>query len=184
MSELTPAAAPSRDVAWHALDAEAALAQLACDAAKGLSLQTVAQRSAEHGPNALPEPPKRSVFLVFLRQFKSPLIYILFFAAALAAGMGHWGGAAAILGVVLVNALIGSYQEGRADASMVALRRLWALQVRVLRDGHEQAIAARELVPGDLLLLAAGDAVGADARLIEEAQLQVAEAESAATSPG
>jgi Ca2+-transporting ATPase len=176
VSELTPAAAPSRDVAWHALDAEAALAQLACDAATGLSPQTVAQRSAEHGPNALPEPPKRSLFLVFLRQFKSPLIYILFVAAALAAGMGHWGDAAVILAVVLVNALIGSYQEGRAEASMAALRRLSALQVRVLRDGHELAVAARELVPGDLLLLAAGDAVGADARLIEEAQLQVAEA--------
>jgi Ca2+-transporting ATPase len=81
-----------------------------------------------------------------------------------------------ILAVVLVNALIGSYQEGRAEASMAALRRLSALQVRVLRDGHELAVAARELVPGDLLLLAAGDAVGADARLIEEAQLQVAEA--------
>jgi len=113
---------------------------------------------------------------VFLRQFRSPLIYILFIAAALAAGMGHWGDASVILAVVLVNALIGSYQEGRAERSMAALRRLSALQVRVLRDGHEQAIPARDLVPGDILLLAAGDAVGADARLIEEAQLQVAEA--------
>ncbi len=161
---------------WHALDSAAVLEALASDAQRGLDAQSVEWRLAEHGPNALPEPPKRSVFLVFLRQFKSPLIYILFVAAALAAGMGHWGDAAVILAVVLVNALIGAYQEGRAEASMAALRRLSALQVRVLRDGHERSIAARELVPGDLLLLAAGDAVGADARLIEEAQLQVAEA--------
>jgi magnesium-transporting ATPase (P-type) len=78
--------------------------------------------------------------------------------------------------VVLVNALIGSYQEGRAERSMAALRRLSSLRVRVLREGGEQVLEARELVPGDIVLLAAGDAVAADARLIEAAQLQAAEA--------
>ena len=161
---------------WHALDAGQAVARLDSDAGRGLSDGEVTRRVAEHGPNALPEAAKRPLYLVFLRQFKSPLIYILFIAAALAAGMSHWGDAAVILAVVLVNALIGSYQEGRAERSMAALRRLSTLQVRVRRDGHEQCIPARDLVPGDILLLAAGDAVGADARLIEEAQLQVAEA--------
>jgi Ca2+-transporting ATPase len=161
---------------WHALEAASAIKRLGGDAASGLSAEAVAQRTAEHGPNALPEPPRRPAFLVFLRQFRSPLIYILFMAAALAAAMNHWGDAGVILAVVLVNALIGSYQEGRAERSMAALRRLAALQARVLREGHERAIPARDLVPGDTLLLAAGDAVGADARLIEEAQLQVAEA--------
>ena len=168
--------ATNANTAWHALDPASALERLGCDKAAGLGLPEVAQRRTEHGANALPEPPRRSVWRVFGRQFQSPLIYILFVAAALAAGMGRWGDAAVILAVVVVNALIGTYQEGRAEASMAALRRLSALQVRVLRDGHEQAISARELVPGDLLLLAAGDAVGADARLIEQAQLQVAEA--------
>ena len=163
-------------VPWHALDVAAAVARLGSDGAGGLPAREVAQRRAEHGPNALPEPPKRSVFMVFLRQFKSPLIYILFIAAALSGGLGHLGDAAVILAVVLVNALIGSYQEGRAERSMAALRRLSTLHVRVLREGQEQAIEARELVPGDVLLLAAGDAVGADARLIEEVSLQVAEA--------
>ncbi len=176
VSEKPRTAARAQVAVWHALAASAALERLGCDAATGLSSQAVAQRSAEHGPNALPESKKRSLVLVFLRQFKSPLIYILFVAAALAAGMGHWGDAAVILGVVLVNALIGTYQEGRAERSMAALRRLSALQVRVLRDGQEQAIPARELVPGDLLVLAAGDAIGADARLIEQASLAVAEA--------
>ena len=168
--------ATNAHTAWHAVDVTSALERLGGDKAVGLTSSAVAQRRTAHGDNALPEPPPRSVWRVYGRQFQSPLIYILFVAAALAAGMGHWGDAAVILAVVVVNALIGTYQEGRAEASMAALRRLSALQVRVLRDGHEQAIAARELVPGDLLLLAAGDAVGADARLIEQAQLQVAEA--------
>ncbi len=162
--------------AWHALDAATVLERLESSADHGLAAPAVARRGTEHGPNGLPESPGRPVLLMFLRQFKSPLIYILFIAAALAAGMGHLGDAAVILAVVLVNALIGAYQEGRAERSMAALRRLSALQVRVLRERHEQAIPARELVPGDILLLAAGDAVGADARLIDAAALAAAEA--------
>jgi Ca2+-transporting ATPase len=104
------------------------------------------------------------------------LIYILFVAAVLAVALGHHGDAVVIMAVVLVNALIGSFQEGRAERSMAALRRLSALRVRVHRDGGELVVEARDLVPGDTVLLAAGDAVAADARLIEEAQLQVAEA--------
>jgi calcium-translocating P-type ATPase len=162
--------------AWHALDPNAVIARLESDPKTGLTSQAVAQRAIEHGPNALPEPAARSPFLLFARQFQSPLIYILFVAAALAGFMGHWADAAVILGVVLANALIGTYQEGRAERSMAALRKLSTLQVRVLRDGTEQAVAAQDLVPGDMLLLAAGDAVGADARLVDEASLAVAEA--------
>jgi magnesium-transporting ATPase (P-type) len=161
---------------WHALASEIAIERLGSDAKAGLSAQAVAQRTIEHGPNALPEPARRSHLVLLLRQFQSPLIYILFVAAALAGVMGHWGDAAVILAVVLANALIGTYQEGRAERSMAALRKLSLLQVRVLRDGAEQAVAALGLVPGDILLLAAGDAVGADARLIDEAALAVAEA--------
>ena len=161
---------------WHALPVEQVLARLACDPASGLSAAEVAQRRAQGGANTLPEPPRRSTLAIFARQFKSPLIYILFVAALLAMALSHYGDAVVILLVVLVNALIGAFQEGRAERSMASLRRLSALHVRVLRGGHETAIEARELVPGDLLLLAAGDAIGADARLIEEAQLQVAEA--------
>ncbi|MCA3076144.1 MAG: HAD-IC family P-type ATPase [Rhodocyclaceae bacterium] len=162
--------------AWHALQADAALAHLGCEAGVGLSAPGAAQRMVEHGPNALPEAARRPVFLLLLSQFKSPLIYILFVAAALASAMGYWGDAAVILGVVLANALIGTCQEGRAERSMAALRRLSTLQVRVLREGAESTIAARDLVPGDILLLAAGDAVGADARLVQAASLAAAEA--------
>jgi Ca2+-transporting ATPase len=164
------------DVAWHALDPAEALRRLGCDPASGLDEAAVRERAAVHGPNALPEPPRPSVWRLFARQFKSPLILILFAAAVLAVALGHLSDAAVILVVVVVNAVVGSVQEGRAERSMSALRRLASLQVTVQRGGQEQRISARELVPGDLMRLAAGDAVGADARLIEESRLQVAEA--------
>ncbi len=163
-------------LAWHATDAESAVQRLGSDATAGLSSEAAARRLADLGPNAVAEAPVDSPWLLFAHQFRSPLIYILFVAAALAAALGHWGDAAVILGVVLVNALIGALQEGRAERSMAALRRLSELQSRVLRDGREQPLAARELVPGDVLLLAAGDAVGADARLLDASSLAAAEA--------
>jgi len=161
---------------WHALQVETVLAQLGCDPASGLSATEADQRRAQCGANTLPEPPRRSTLAILARQFQSPLIYILLVAAVLAMVLSHYGDAVVILLVVGVNALIGAFQEGRAERSMASLRQLSALRVRVLRDGREMSIEARELVPGDVLLLAAGDAVGADARLIETAQLQVAEA--------
>ncbi|KWT82846.1 MULTISPECIES: HAD-IC family P-type ATPase [unclassified Variovorax] len=153
-----------------------ALRHFELDPQSGLDADAVRRAHARHGPNALPQALPKPVWRTFARQFKSPLIYILFVAAVLAVALGHHGDAMVILAVVLVNALIGTFQEGRAERSMEALRRLAALHVRVLRDGGERVVEARELVPGDIVLLAAGDAVVADARLIEEAQLQVAEA--------
>jgi magnesium-transporting ATPase (P-type) len=164
------------DPLWHALPVEQVLGHFDLDPQRGLLAHQVQRAQARHGPNALPEPPAKPLWRTFARQFKSPLIYILFVAAVLAMALGHHGDAMVILVVVLVNALIGSFQEGRAERSMAALRRLSALRVRVLRDGAEQSVEARELVPGDTVLLAAGDAVAADARLIDQAQLQVAEA--------
>jgi len=164
------------DPVWHALPVEQLLRHFELDPQRGLDAGAVVVAHARHGPNALPEPPPKPLWRTFARQFKSPLIYILFVAAVLAVALGHHGDAGVIMAVVLVNALIGSFQEGRAERSMAALRRLSALRVRVLRAGGELVVEARELVPGDTVLLAAGDAVAADARLIEEAQLQVAEA--------
>jgi magnesium-transporting ATPase (P-type) len=162
--------------AWHASPVEWVLSHFGLDVHHGLKAGEISSRQALHGPNALPEAPPRPPWRTFARQFKSPLIYMLFVAALLAVLLGHHGDALVILVVVLINALIGSVQEGRAQRSMAALRRLAALRVRVLRGGGEQVIEAHELVPGDAVLLAAGDAVAADARLVEEAQLQVAEA--------
>jgi Ca2+-transporting ATPase len=178
-TDATPPASPSPPVAvaaWHALDVEQAVERLGSDADRGLPAAEAARRLQRHGPNALREAPRRPWWALVARQFRSPLIYILFVAATLALALGHVGDAGVILAVVVANALIGAFQEGRAERSMAALRRLAELQARVVRDGVEQALPARDLVPGDLLLLAAGDAVGADARLVEVQQLQVAEA--------
>ena len=164
------------DPDWHALPVDQLLRHFELDPQRGLDAGAVVRAQARHGPNAIPEHPTKPLWRTFTRQFKSPLIYILFVAAVLAVALGHHGDAGVILAVVLVNSLIGSFQEGRAERSMAALRRLSALRVRVQRDGGELVVEARELVPGDTVLLAAGDAVAADARLIEEAQLQVAEA--------
>ncbi|RVT50099.1 cation-translocating P-type ATPase [Rubrivivax albus] len=161
---------------WHALSPTETLESLQTDAATGLAAAQARRRLADHGPNALPEAPPKPWWRTLLRQFASPLIVILFVAAGLAVMLGHVGDAAVILAVVLVNALIGTVQEGRAEKSMGALRRLAELHARVRRDGRELDLPARDLVPGDVLLLAAGDAVGADARLLTVAQLQTAEA--------
>ena len=161
---------------WHSLPADEVLVRLKVNLAEGLAQDEAARRLAEHGPNALPETKHRPLWRVFARQFASPLIYILFVAAVIAFAMGHRSDAAVILVVVLVNAVIGTFQEGRAERSMEALQRLSALKVRVVRGGKEEIIEAHGLVPGDLMLLAAGDAVGADARLLEAAALEAAEA--------
>ncbi|MBL8842645.1 MAG: HAD-IC family P-type ATPase [Planctomycetes bacterium] len=162
--------------AWHAEPPAAVAAELAADPARGLTGAEAAARLARHGPNALPEQGRRSLAALFFSQFRNPLIYLLFAAAALALLLGETSDAVVIAVVVLLNALIGTFQEGRAERSLAALRRLTEQSARVVRDGGEQRIAARELVPGDLLVLDAGDAIGADARLLEGVALQVAEA--------
>ncbi|MCH5377020.1 MAG: haloacid dehalogenase, partial [Planctomycetes bacterium] len=146
---------------WHRLSVEEVLASLS-SGPDGLTPSEVQARFAMHGPNALPEGKRRTLLRLFLSQFQSPLIYLLLVAAVLAAFLGKQGDAAVILAVVVVNALIGSFQEGRAERSMAALQRLAALRVLVIRGGAEISVEAREVVPGDLLVLAAGDAVGAD----------------------
>jgi Ca2+-transporting ATPase len=150
--------------------------QTGSDPALGLSHEEVARRLAQHGANTLPEEARKPLWRVFLRQFASPLIYILLAAAMLAAALGKHEDALVILIVVLVNSIIGTIQEGRAERSMASLRKLSALHVRVLRGGKEEMVAASDLVPGDIMLLAAGDAVGADARLLEAVALEAAEA--------
>ena len=107
---------------WHALHAEEAVAAVASDAGGGLSAEEARRRLERFGPNALPEPTRRSLVSVFLGQFKSPLIYLLFVAAGIALALGHVSDAAVIFTVVLLNALIGAFQEGRAERSLEAPR--------------------------------------------------------------
>lgn len=161
---------------WHALSVDEAIGALESDRDAGLDTAESRRRLAELGPNALPEPRQRSLASIFIGQFKSPLIYLLFLAAGTAFLLGHRSDAIVIYVVVLLNAIIGTVQEGRAERSLAALRKLATHRVRVVREGLELVIDARELVPGDMVLLEAGDAITADGRVLESAALQVAEA--------
>jgi magnesium-transporting ATPase (P-type) len=160
---------------WHSLPVAQALAALEAGP-DGLTPAEASRRLARHGPNALPEAAPTPLLRVFVRQFASPLIYLLVAAAGIAVAIGERGDAAVIGAILLVNAVIGTFQEGRAERSMRALRRLAALRTRVLRGGEELDVAARDVVPGDVLLLAAGDAIPADARILESSRCEAVEA--------
>ena len=161
---------------WHGIEPEAVAEVLGVDLAQGLGPSEIVRRQQVYGRNQLPAAKKRSMGVLFASQFLSPLIYILFLAAVVAFSLGHRSDAIVILVVVLINAVIGAFQEGRAERSMESLRRLSDLRVRVRRDGHEEVVEARDLVPGDVTIFAAGDAIAADARLLEAASLEIAEA--------
>lgn len=161
---------------WHVLHAAETVAALDSNVDGGLSAAEARSRLQRFGPNSLPEARRRSSVTVFLGQFKSPLIYLLFVAAAVALALDHTNDALVIFTVVLLNAVIGAFQEGRAERSLEALRKLAGLKARAVREGQESIVEARDVVPGDVLLLEAGDAVPADARLLEGAALHIAEA--------
>lgn len=163
-------------IAWHALSPEETLARIGTKPDFGLTTAEVAARRARHGPNALPEQKPPSILALFLRQFRSPLIYMLLVVAAVAFLLGERSDVVVILAVVFLNSIIGSFQEGRAARSIEALRKLSSVKAHVRRDGEEKMLEASELVPGDVLLLTAGDAVTADARLLDAAAFEVAEA--------
>ncbi len=142
----------------------------------GLASDEVEARLAEFGPNQLPSAPRRSALLRFLAHFQNLLIYVLIGSAVITAFLGHWIDTGAILAVVIVNAIIGFIQEGRAEESMAAIRSMLAPRASVLRDGERISLDAAYLVPGDIVLLEAGDKVPADLRLIEANALRIQEA--------
>jgi magnesium-transporting ATPase (P-type) len=142
----------------------------------GLTADEAARRLAEHGPNKLPEPPRRGPLIRFLAHFNNILIYVLLGSAVITIALGHLVDTGVILAVVVANAAIGFIQEGRAENAMAAIRSMLAPQTAVLRDGSRQTIDAVELVPGDIVLLEAGDRVPADLRLIEARSLKAEEA--------
>ncbi|MGZ9033445.1 MAG: cation-translocating P-type ATPase, partial [Rhodospirillales bacterium] len=164
------------DRAWHALSAEAVGARLEVDPAQGLSAADAERRLAERGPNRLSEVAPRPAWLRLLDQFKGVLILILVVAAVVAYFVGDLTDTIVILVVVVFNALLGFYQEHRAEQSLGALKRMLALKARVRRDGAKQEIDAAELVPGDLVVLEAGDKTPADGRLCVANALQIDEA--------
>ncbi|WP_026842482.1 cation-translocating P-type ATPase [Citrifermentans bremense] len=163
-----------RQQAWHVLEVEAAMAAVG-STPRGLSFEEARYRLAKHGPNELVAARRISPWSVFLQQFKNVLIVILLVSAGLSAFLGHAVEAAAIAVIVLFAALLGFIQEYRAEKAIEALREMAAPEAAVLRDGKEQRVPARELVPGDLVLLRAGDRVPADLRLVDAYNLKLEE---------
>ena len=161
--------------AWHTLEVPSAAQQFGVDLSSGLAPQEAQSRLASAGPNRLVGPPPRSPWLLFLSQFKSVLILVLFGAAALAALVGNLKDAGVILAVVVINAIVGFYQEYRAEKSLAALRKMLPLRTHVRRGGRKLDIDAETLVAGDVVLLEAGDRVPADGRLTVAVHLDIDE---------
>ncbi len=166
---------PDLAIQWHSLPAEDALARLEVPA-QGLSLEEVARRLEKYGPNELREKPRPTFLQLVLAQFNNFIVILLIIASVISALLGDWIEAGVIMLIVLLNAILGVVQESRAEESLAALKKMAAPECQVLRDGQRVTVAARALVPGDLVLLEAGNFVPADMRLIEAVNLQVEEA--------
>lgn len=171
-------------VQWFLLSPDDALRRLGVDPEHGLSTEEARRRLERHGPNELPRTAGPSAWRILWSQFASPLIVVLIVAALISAATWFFESprdllpydALVILAIVVLNAVLGFVQEYRAERAVEALEELTAPEARVRRDGDEREVPASELVPGDILLLAAGDRVAADARLLEVHTLRADEA--------
>ena len=160
---------------WHARDIADAYETLDTTA-HGLSVSDVQRRLGIFGPNKLPEAKPVGPLTRFMIQFHNVLIYVLLAAAATTAVLEHWIDTSVIVGVVLINAIIGFIQEGKAEDALRAIRHMLSPQAMALRDGRRTTVDAADLVPGDVVLLQSGDRVPADLRLFRVKGLQIQEA--------
>jgi magnesium-transporting ATPase (P-type) len=160
---------------WHSLPVQEVLRVLATDHA-GLPTDEAARRLQQYGPNRLPAARRDSLAKRFARQFHNVLIYVLLASALITALLAHWVDCGVIVGVVLINAIIGVIQEGKAERALDAIRNMLSPNATVLRGGQRREIPAEQVVIGDIVLLASGDKVPADLRLIETRRLRVEEA--------
>lgn len=160
---------------WHAMPIEEVFERLDTTP-EGLSTSEARERLEHFGPNQLQEREKISPIITFLNQFRSPLIYILFIAVILSFASNHILDGLVILAVLILNAVIGFFQEYRAERAIEALKKLSALRATIIRDHEEIDIPAPDLVPGDIIMLEVGDKVPADGRLFEAVNLKIGEA--------
>ena len=160
---------------WHVLTADETTTQLEVDPAAGLTSAEVADRTARYGPNRLAETPSRPRWKLFLDQFRSGIVVLLAGAAVLAAAFGDLKDPIVIAVVLLINAVLGYTQEAKASNALAALEEMLVSRVRVRRDGAVREVVTDDLVPGDVVLLEAGDRVPADGRILMAANLSVDE---------
>jgi magnesium-transporting ATPase (P-type) len=158
----------------HALAIDAALQALKTGE-NGLSTAEAAERLAANGPNRLPTAAKEGLFKRFFKHFHDILIYILIAAAGITALLGHWIDTGVILGVVVINAIIGFIQEGKAEEALEGIRKMLSVHAQARRDGEWTQIEADGLVPGDIVRLRSGNRVPADLRLLETTNLRIEE---------
>ena len=163
-------------ISWHALTSDQILQQLATPADTGLNSEEAARRLESYGPNQLTEAPGVTFWQMLIDQFKSFVVIMLIVAAVISSILGDWEEAAAIMAIVILNATLGVVQERRAEQALAALKKLAAPDAQVLRDGQRQSVPSIQLVPGDIVLLEAGNYVPADIRLLEAANLRIEEA--------
>ncbi len=166
---------PEAPPIWHAMTPEAVLAATGGHL-KGLTTEETTARRALYGPNRLPAARRRSASKRLLQQFHNLFIYVLLASALITLLLDHPVDALVILAVVLLNAMIGFVQEGRAEDALDAIRTMIDPRATVVRDGHRLTIAAEDIVPGDLVIIEAGDRVPADLRILRQRNLRIAEA--------
>lgn len=159
----------------HGLPSHEVVLLLQTDPHRGLSDEVAAERLEQFGPNTLPAPRGAGLFVRILRQFHNPLIYVLLVAGAVTAMLREFVDSSVIFGVVAVNALVGFIQETKAEAELQSLRSMVHTDAKVIRDGRARTLPSDQLVPGDLVLVEAGDKVPADVRLVRESELRVDE---------
>ena len=170
-SDASPGDKMPPSTAWHAQTTESATQRMEVDSAQGLSEAEAAARLSRHGPNQLTERPGKPAWRRFAAQLGQPLVLVLIAAGAITAGLGETVDASVIFGVVLVNAVIGYWQEAKAEGALAALARSVTTPVTVRRSGHRRQLDATQLVPGDIVMLAAGDRIPADLRLLHQHEL-------------
>ncbi|PMB23444.1 cation-translocating P-type ATPase [Fischerella thermalis] len=160
---------------WHHLSIQEVTRHLDTNSETGLTSAVAAKKRERFGANELKSKPGKSPLLRFLLQFNQPLLYILLIAGAIKAFLGQWVNAGVIWGVTLINAIIGFVQESKAESAIAALASSVKTNATIIRDGQKMQVPSTELVPGDVVLLASGDKVPADLRLVQARNLQVNE---------
>ncbi|MGA9349282.1 MAG: HAD-IC family P-type ATPase, partial [Anaerolineae bacterium] len=164
------------DTKWHTKSVEEVAEALGTDLKRGLTEQEAQSRLEKYGPNELKEQPRPGFWKMLLDQFNEFLMLILIVSAVISFFLGEYVDSGAIMAIVILNAILGVVQESKAEEALAALQKMAAPNAEVLRDGHLLTIPAREVVPGDVVILETGNYIPADVRLIESANLRIEEA--------